>query len=149
MSADGDFRVRVADWHADGDGIAALRTAVFIHEQGVSPELEHDGLDPDCVHVVAEDGAGRVIGTGRLLADGRVGRMAVSAGWRGRGIGRALLDALLACARARGLATVELHAQTPAIGFYERAGFIAEGPEFDEAGMPHRRMRCALTEDSP
>lgn len=148
MSTDGGFRVRVAHWHADGDAIAALRTAVFVDEQRVPPELEHDGIDPDCMHVVAEDGAGRVIGTGRLLPGGHVGRMAVDAAWRRRGVGRALLDALLACARARGLAAVELHAQTTAIGFYERAGFIAEGAEFDEAGLPHRRMRRVLAEES-
>lgn len=147
MGAEGGFGVRVADWHADRDGIVALRTAVFVDEQRVPPELEHDGQDPDCVHVVAEDDAGQVIGTGRLLADGHVGRMAVSAAWRGRGVGHALLEALLACARARGFAAVELHAQTTAIGFYERAGFKAEGAEFEEAGLRHRRMRLALGED--
>lgn len=144
MGADGEFRVRVADWHADGGAIAALRTAVFVDEQRVPPALEHDGLDPECLHVLAEDDAGAVIGTGRLLADGHIGRMAVRAGWRGHGVGRALLEALLACARARGHAAIELHAQTTALGFYERAGFVAEGPEFEEAGMPHRRMRRPL-----
>lgn len=144
MGAEAGFRVRGADWRQDGDAIAALRTAVFIDEQRVPPALEHDGLDPDCVHVLAEDDRGVVIGTGRLLPDGRIGRMAVHAGWRGRGVGRALLEALLARARAHGHASVELHAQTTAMGFYERAGFIAEGAEFDEAGLPHRRMRRAL-----
>lgn len=148
MGAERGFRVRVADWDADGAAVTALRTAVFVDEQRVPPELELDGLDPDCVHVVAEDGGGRVIGTGRLLPDGHVGRMAVSAPWRGHGVGRALLDALLARARARGHAAVELHAQTTALGFYERAGFVAEGPEFEEAGLPHRRMRRALAEDA-
>lgn len=148
MGAEPGFRVRGADWREDGDAIAALRTAVFIDEQRVPPALEYDGLDPDCVHVLAEDDSGAVIGTGRLLPDGHVGRMAVSAPWRGRGVGRALLAALLACARARGLAAVELHAQTTALGFYERAGFVAEGPEFEEAGMAHRRMRRALAEDA-
>ena len=138
------FRVRTADWPREQSAPLALRTLVFVDEQGVPPEVEIDGLDPDCRHVVAETGSGRVIGTGRLLPEGRIGRMAVARDWRGRGVGRALLDALVACARERGFATVELHAQCHAIGFYEAAGFRAEGPEFDDAGIAHRRMRRSL-----
>jgi len=120
---------------------------VFVHEQGVPAEVEIDGLDPVCTHVAAETANGAVVGTGRLLPEGRIGRMAVDAAWRGRGIGRALLDALVACARERGFATVELHAQTRAAGFYAAAGFRPEGPVFDDAGIPHRRMRRVLRDD--
>lgn len=144
MTDAGGFRVRETDWARDGERLAALRTVVFIDEQQVPPDEEHDGRDPDCAHVVAETPDGAVIGTGRLLPDGHIGRMAVAASWRGRGVGRALLEALLACARARGFASVELNAQTTAIGFYERCGFRAEGPEFEDAGILHRVMRRTL-----
>lgn len=139
------FRIRPADWARDQPAIVDLRTRVFVDEQGVPPEEEIDGRDPECLHVIAETGDGGVIGTGRLLPEGRIGRLAVDVAWRGRGIGRALLDALVACARERGFATVELHAQSRAIGFYEAAGFLAEGPEFEDAGIPHRHMWRALT----
>lgn len=136
--------MRPADWAREQAALIALRTRVFVDEQGVPPAIEIDGLDPDCVHVVAETPAGAVIGTGRLLPEGRIGRLAVERAWRRRGVGRALLDALVACARERGFATVELHAQTRAIGFYAAAGFAARGPEFDDAGIPHRRMTRIL-----
>lgn len=143
--ADGPaWRVRVADWAGESARLGVLREAVFVQEQRVPPEEEYDGRDAECVHVVAEDAAGSVIGTGRLLPEGHIGRMAVAPAWRGSGVGRALLEALLACARERGFATVELSAQTHAIAFYERCGFRAEGPEFMDAGIPHRRMRRPL-----
>ncbi len=138
------FRVRPADWSREQAALIELRTRVFVDEQGVPPEIEIDGLDPGCVHVLAETADGRIIGTGRLLPEGRIGRLAVERAWRGRGVGRALLETLVACAAQQGFATVELHAQTRAIGFYEAAGFRAEGPEFDDAGIPHRRMTRPL-----
>jgi predicted GNAT family N-acyltransferase len=81
----------------------------------------------------------RAIGTGRLLPDGHIGRMAVLADWRGKGVGRALLERLLEEARLQSCA-LALHAQTHASGFYRRFGFVEEGPEFMEAGIPHRTM---------
>lgn len=136
--------IRQADWAAERAALIDLRTRVFVREQHVPPEEEIDGLDPDCIHVVAEIADGRIVGTGRLLPSGRIGRMAVDRDWRRQGVGRALLDALVACAAERGFATVELHAQCHAIGFYEAAGFLAHGPVFDDAGIPHRRMTRAL-----
>jgi len=136
--------VRAADWARDGGRIAALRTAVFVHEQRVPPDEEYDGRDAESDHVIAELEDGTVIGTGRLLPEGRIGRMAVDRAWRGAGVGRALLDALIARAAERGFARVELNAQTAAMEFYRRAGFEAFGPEFMEAGIPHRRMERDL-----
>ncbi|MCP4636838.1 MAG: GNAT family N-acetyltransferase [Methyloversatilis sp.] len=119
--------------------LVPLRREVFIVEQGVPEELEWDAYDAVSVHALALID-GEAVGCGRLLPDGHIGRMAVRRAFRGRGIGRAVLDALLAAAAGRGLGLLQLHAQTHAQGFYAQAGFVAEGAEFDEAGIPHRRM---------
>lgn len=134
-------RVDHASWHADIHGV---RQQVFVHEQGVPSELERDALDPVCIHALAMDAQGRPIGTGRLLPDGRIGRMAVLAGYRSHGVGAALLDTLVQAAAAAGLHQVTLHAQLPACDFYARHGFLPEGPSFEEAGILHRQMRRTL-----
>ena len=133
------LRVRAADWDADRAALRAVREQVFVREQAVPIELEWDEFDPLCQHVVAE-AAGQAIGTGRLLPDGHIGRMAVLEPWRGQGVGSALLEALLRLARDRAIRRARLNAQSRAVGFYRRHGFIAEGEEFVEAGIPHRSM---------
>jgi predicted GNAT family N-acyltransferase len=138
------FTVRVADWGVDEAALHAVRHDVFVIEQNVPADLEWDGIDPECRHVIAVDAAGRAIGCGRLLPDGHVGRMAVRPEWRGRGVGAALLQHLVALARDRGFERVVLNAQTHAAGFYARHGFAACGPEFEEAGIPHRAMERVL-----
>jgi predicted GNAT family N-acyltransferase len=139
------YTVRRADWARDGAALAAIRRAVFVVEQRVSEAEEWDGLDADCTHVLALSAAGAPIGTGRLLPDARIGRMAVLMAWRGRGVGGALLQALIALARERGCGETRLHAQTHAAGFYRKFGYVAVGDEFMEAGIPHIEMRLALT----
>ena len=134
------FHVSRVEWHDREADLSALRKAVFCAEQGVPESLEIDGIDPDCLHVAAIAG-GRLVGTGRLLPSGRIGRMAVAADWRGRGVGRALLTALVAEARRLGHQSVCLSAQTGAIGFYEKMGFRAVSGVYMEAGIPHRDMR--------
>ena len=131
--------VRPADWHVDRDMLKALREAVFIREQGVPADLEWDESDPGARHVVALIN-GIPIGTGRLLPDGHIGRMAVLRQWRGKGAGSALLTELMEIARALGMKRVQLNAQVHALPFYLRHGFRAQGEEFLEAGIPHRRM---------
>jgi len=143
MSA--SFRIRQADWNRDQSALRHVREIVFVHEQGVPLELEWDGIDPDCQHVLAEDERGIAIGTGRLLPDGHIGRMAVLQSWRNRGAGSALLRELIAIAAERGLTEVVLNAQTRALKFYERNGFAAEGQVFLDAGIPHQRMRKGLS----
>ena len=117
---------------------------MFIVEQQVPEALEWDADDAVSIHALALDAAGQPIGTGRLLPDGYIGRMAVSAAWRRRGVGQAILHWLIACARTRGDAAVHLHAQTHALGFYARAGFTAQGAVFMEAGILHRAMTLSL-----
>lgn len=137
-------QVGIVTFDAARADLHAVRGRVFIEEQGVPPELERDAEDPSCIHVLARDGAGRPIGAGRITPDGRIGRMAVLREWRGRGVGEAMLQALLTHARAAGLAEATLHAQTPAIGFYSGHGFVAVGGRFQEAGIEHQAMRIPL-----
>jgi predicted GNAT family N-acyltransferase len=135
-----EFGVEAGSWKYLGTQARRVRDAVFVDEQKVPPEIEWDEHDAVSQHVIACDADGSSIGTGRLLADGYLGRMAVLADWRGKGVGRALLERLLEEARLRGHGHLALHAQSHACGFYRRFGFIEEGPEFKEAGIPHRIM---------
>jgi predicted GNAT family N-acyltransferase len=139
-----EFRVRRSHWESDAPSLRAVREAVFVREQKVPAELEWDGMDARCAHVLAE-AAGEPVGTGRLLPDGHIGRMAVIASWRGRGVGSAILRQLIQIARERGLQRVVLHAQTQAKAFYERHGFHTEGAEFMEAGIVHISMTRDLS----
>lgn len=138
------FTVERVSWQEGQDLLRPVREEVFVVEQAVPAELEWNEGDDECEHVVALDEARRPIGTGRIDGEGRIGRMAVVAARRGEGVGAALLGALVDLAVARGLRVVTAHAQTRAIGFYEREGFVAEGDEFMEAGIPHRLMRRLL-----
>lgn len=121
-----------------------IRFEVFVDEQKVPAEIELDDMDPHCVHAVAYDAAGQPLATGRLLPDGHIGRMAVRKAGRGQGVGGAVLQALMAAARARGDAEVILNAQLHAEGFYQRYGFVREGEPFMEAGIAHITMRARL-----
>lgn len=123
----------------------ALRTAVFVIEQGVSPDAEHDDLDdfPTTIHVLVRD-AGAVVGTGRLLApsaDGspHIGRVAVAASHRRHGVGREVMVALEAAAvESYGPCVVALSAQVTAIPFYESLGYMITGAPFLDEGIWHR-----------
>ncbi|QNP40850.1 GNAT family N-acetyltransferase [Lysobacter solisilvae (ex Woo and Kim 2020)] len=143
------FTVRTVDYAAAQPGLHAVREVVFVQEQGVPAELERDELDPQSHHVIAEDAEGRPIGTGRLTPERRIGRMAVLAEWRSRGVGDALLLALLDKARELGWHDVALHAQVSAIGFYARHGFLPQGERFVEAGIEHQTMRRLLDAANP
>jgi predicted GNAT family N-acyltransferase len=138
------IEVRLGAWIDLREEAAPIRYAVFVDEQKVPAEIELDDWDALSLHALALDAQGRVLGTGRLLPDGHIGRMAVLQSARGQGVGTALLRALLQAARARGDREVVLSAQTHAMPFYEKAGFIAEGDEYDDAGIPHRQMRLSM-----
>lgn len=140
------FQVETADYTRDLEALRTVREAVFVREQKVPLELEWDALDPDCVHVLARDQTSQPIGTGRLSPKHKIGRMAVLANWRGRGVGDALLLALLAAARERDWHEVSLHAQASAIGFYLRHDFLPQGERFIEAGIEHQAMRIELVD---
>lgn len=138
-----DLRIELGSWDMLAPWLEPLRREVFVVEQGVPEHMEWDEHDMASVHALAWMN-GQAVGCGRLLPDGHIGRMAVRRAWRGRGVGRALLEALMAEADRRGMARLELNAQTHALVFYGKSGFVAEGDEFDEAGIPHRRMSRTL-----
>lgn len=125
----------------------AIRRAVFIEEQAVPEDLEIDDLDGQAIHLLAVAG-GRAVGTARILLageTGKIGRVAVLADRRGTGLGAALIRAALEELRAQpGVTIAKLGAQTHALGFYERLGFVAFGPVYDDAGIPHRDMSRPL-----
>jgi predicted GNAT family N-acyltransferase len=145
MDNSDSFMVRRAAWVADGAALAAIRRAVFVVEQRVPEEEEWDDRDAVSQHVIALSSDGAAIGTGRLLPDGSIGRMAVLKPWRERGVGRALLTELMVMAREGGFTETRLHAQTHALAFYRKHGYTPVGDEFMEAGIPHYEMRQQLT----
>jgi predicted GNAT family N-acyltransferase len=144
-----DFAIRLADWTHERARLAQVRRTVFIDEQGVPEAMEWDADDAVSLHLLAVDGAGQPIGCARLLPDGHIGRMAVLPAWRGRGVGRALLHAVIHAAQARGHTTLRLSAQTHAVAFYARAGFVAVGDEYEEAGIPHVAMQKSVARIEP
>jgi predicted GNAT family N-acyltransferase len=133
-------RLRDATWSGDITQLQAVRRAVFIEEQSVPETDEWDDADPVCHHILAVDANRDAVGTGRLEANGKIGRVAVLPQYRGTGVGTAIVRHLVDLAARRGLTQVYLYSQSYAVGFYERLGFRAEGPEFYEVGIPHRRM---------
>lgn len=136
--------IRILPWASARAEAQRVRETVFVLEQGVPPEIELDEWDERSDHALAYDAAGRVVGTGRLLPDGHVGRMAVLREARRRGVGARLLEALIERARARGMGRVVLNAQTHAAPFYARFGFTVAGATFMEAGIPHVTMTREL-----
>ena len=148
MTAD-DCTVRRTRWAQHGAELARLREIVFVQEQGVPEELEIDEHDPDAWHVMICDPAEQAIATGRLLKTGHIGRVAVLKQWRGQGLGKRVMQALLALAAEQKLPQALLHAQVDAIGFYRNLGFHPQGAVFMDAGIPHQTMILPLTGTPP
>jgi len=138
------IRIELCDWEKARAQATRIRFAVFVEEQRVPAEIEMDEHDAQCVHAIAYTEGGRAVGTGRLLPDAHIGRMAVLKEWRRKGVGAAILGALMAEARRRGYPEVALSAQTHALEFYRRHGFAAQGEVYEEAGIPHQAMRKSL-----
>ena len=130
----------VGSWQDLRDRAAQVRFVVFIEEQKVPAELELDELDAECVHAVIEIDD-QPVATGRLCPDGRIGRMAVLKEFRDQGLGSEILQALISAAEMRGQHETYLHSQLHALGFYAQHSYVAEGPEFEDAGIAHRQMR--------
>jgi len=133
------------DWQHDKDALSAIRRKVFIDEQHVPEQLEWDEDDDSATHFLARIG-NRNVACARLTADGKIGRMAVLEQYRNQGIGRQLLQQVIAHARDEAYPTLYMHAQASAMGFYEKAGFTVSGEPFMEAGIPHREMCLQLSD---
>ena len=139
------FTIAAADWQADGDALRHVRRVVFIDEQRVPEDLEWDAEDARSVHALARGPDDTPVGCGRLLRDGHIGRMAVLADWRGRGVGDALLAWLMAAARARGDAAILLNAQVQAMPFYARHGFAPVGEVTKKKESPFPSVFSSLS----
>jgi predicted GNAT family N-acyltransferase len=129
-----------------------LRDEVFVQEQCIGAHMVWDDADQLAVHCVVCNGLGQPVGAGRLVQQaegvGRIGRMAVSKVLRGTQLGRQVLFSLVDASRARGDREVMLHAQLSAQGFYDRLGFVACGPVFEEAGIGHIEMVLPLASET-
>ena len=136
-----DFTVTIVNWPEASEDIFSVRRAVFVREQNIPEEIEFDGRDPACFHVLVHDKDGRPVATARLDKTGRIGRMAVLVRYRRRGLGTRMLRALLDCGAEHGTTAFHLAAQIHAVEFYRKMGFEPYGDEFDEAGIPHVNMK--------
>lgn len=134
-----DLQITIAGWHTT-PALRQIRQAVFIDEQQVPAELEWDDQDAGATHfLMSLDGT--AVGTARLLANGRIGRMAVLPAARGKGFGQILMHAVMNHAQQVGISRLELSAQTHALGFYQQLGFVVCSDIYLDAGIPHQTMQ--------
>lgn len=147
----GSVLIRAGGRKVDIANALKVRDVVFIQEQNVPVELEHDEYDTDALHILAINTETKEpVGTARILDKGngvaKVGRVAVLKEYRGRGIGVALMQAVFKTTRELNFNQLVLDSQVAVIPFYEALGFVAEGDVFDDAGIPHRHMTCRLSD---
>lgn len=140
-----DMELALVTWQEERARLLAVRTTVFVEEQGVPASIEEDERDPLCLHLLALR-AGEPVGAARLDIGlrGKLGRVAVLKAERGQGIGVALTTALHSLASGASLEAVWCHAQLSAVPFYERLGYRSEGGVFREAGIDHLVLRKKL-----
>ena len=138
------FLIRSASWQADRARLEYVRRQVFIIEQKIPESEEWDDADENSSHVLAFSEKRDVVGTGRLEPTGKIARLAVLGEYRGQGVGSAMLIRLVEEARQRGFDQVYLHAQTHALSFYKKFGFVSDEEIFSEGGIPHVLARLTL-----
>ena len=138
------FNLQQVSWQDLESHLRNIRSRVFIEEQHVPAEMEWDGYDETCVHIIVEMN-GEYVATGRLLETGQIGRMAVLQACRRKGIASKILEMILSIAESKQMETVFLNSQLEVVGFYKKYGFQEIGAVFDDAGIPHRKMKKALT----
>ena len=139
-----EFTIEQSVWPDNAELIKQVREVVFVIEQCVDKKIEWDGRDAQCLHAIAFSSSNQAIATGRILPSGHIGRIAVLAAWRNKGVGTGILNKLIEIAQSSNHEKIYLNSQTHALAFYQRFGFIAEGPVFMEAGIPHQRMTRLL-----
>ena len=135
-----ESNTKIVDYKNHHFQIHQVRNEVFIDEQKVPENIEIDGLDSNAIHALAFDGD-KVVGTGRMLPDGHIGRIAVKKQYRGRGIGKNIMKKLIDAAKDSHLSEVWLSSQYHARNFYQKLGFIETGDVYQEAGIDHIKMR--------
>ena len=143
------YKIAHTSWNQHKKELSEIRRKVFIEEQQVPEELEWDEFDETSHHVLAMDNNNNPVGCGRIKADGQIGRMAVLNSWRNKGIGNAILTALIEHAIKSSLNEIHLHSQISAIGFYKKSGFIINSDEFMDAGIPHKTMTLKVEINEP
>jgi predicted GNAT family N-acyltransferase len=136
-------QIQQTTWQNDKELLSNIRYQVFVDEQKVPIELEIDDDDPLASHVLCLVD-GQPVGTGRILLDGHIGRLAVLKAHRKQGYGNKILDHLELIAQEHGLTQVFLNAQVSAIPFYEKRGYKIISDVFDDAGIPHQTMQKKL-----
>ena len=139
----GMTKARIVHYNEYGDQIRNIRIDVFIKEQGVPRELEFDGLDSAAIHCIVFD-EDLVVGTGRMLPDGHIGRIAVKKTYRGKGIGKMIMKSLIDKAIKMQFTEVWLSSQYYAKDFYKKLGFIEIGDIYKEADIDHIKMKKKL-----
>lgn len=135
-----DIKIKIVDFKSNHIELERIRTAVFIAEQKVPPELEWDEFDKEAIHFLAYYD-NKPVATARLLKDGHIGRMAVLKDYRNRKIGKNMLKYVLKTAKMKSLKTIELSAQEHAVDFYIKQGFIITSESYLDAGIPHYDMK--------
>ncbi len=136
-------KIQRTTWQLHEEQLSTIRYQVFVDEQKVPIELEIDGDDPLAAHVLCLVD-NQPVGTGRILLDGHIGRLAVLKAHRKQGYGNKILNHLELIAQEHGLTQVFLNAQVTAISFYEKRGYRIISDVFDDAGIPHQTMRKML-----
>ena len=137
------MNIKIVDYQDYIEKIREIRKEVFIEEQKVPENIEIDGLDLKAKHVLIFD-AKKAIGTGRMLLDGHIGRIAVKKQYRGRGIGKIIMEGLINTAKDLQLSEVWLSSQYHAKDFYQKLGFIEVGNIYQEASIDHIKMKKKL-----
>lgn len=139
------LEIRVIQSEEDYNEILNVRNVVFVQEQKVPPKIEFDGLDKKSTHVIVKLN-NTTVGCARIRSiDGKMKleRIAILKQYRGKGLGKKLIDFLLFYHKQVGAKEIVIHAQYRLKGFYERIGFKTRGKEFDEANIKHIAMYYA------
>lgn len=135
--------IHAGSWQDLQADAKVIREAVFIQEQAIAPEDEWDQEDAIALHFVAY-AQQQPIATARLLSNHSIGRVAVLKSYRGLGLGKKVMEAIIQQAQQEQRPFLVLSAQVYATGFYQQLGFQVEGEEYLDCGIPHIRMRREL-----
>lgn len=138
-----EFNVVTGDWEQLQQDAKHIREQVFILEQEIAPEDEWDDQDPISIHFVVYDGV-LPIATARLLVDDHIGRVAVLAAYRSQGIGKLVMQQIIALAQQQQRKELVLSSQVHATEFYSGLGFQVQGESYLDCGIPHVDMSMRL-----